>query len=603
MTRRIFQAVVLSLVFTWAMAARAADAPAPAPATQANAAAQGGEQLTITVTGVEGMAQVRAGEDQPWRPVVVGMHLAAEGAEFRTGPRSAVRFVIPPDQTITLDRLGTVKVLQAVRDANKVKTDLGMKYGRTRYDIEAAGEEHDSTIHSPGATLAIRGTQVTSYDQPPFAPQLTSIRGHAKGGFRKGQPGDLGSKTGGLAVASANHPTSAGFFLTQSFIDPGDEFARTDNEQHFLENQPSIGFLAIQHNGSRDNLGNFLAGEGLSSSSGNPGRWRWRRWRIQFSGHPLEQFWSQPESSSGVSLNALGPVASRGGAARPARWRPELLRQMDRRRRPGHVRHQPAARGRLRLPPGGIPVTGFTTGPATTSPAARDRARHHHRQRRRADQLAHNPPQGAYTVGTRVFDNRGGVPITVQIEAFLNGTEVGSPFDTTVDATGSFTSTTFTIGTQQNIISNVQSNTLLSTDSNLSPTRISNGWTSGAFGGGGASSSNGSAGVSPSSAGSSGSGGPVTASQGNGWFSRGPSGGSSGSAPSPSSPIVDLLLLRLILLVVAGRGQRLARRHTPPALRKYMRNQAPPGKVVLLMCVRPHPAPRNPAPPSQAVLL
>src|SRR5207247_64496 len=88
----------------------------------------GAETLIVTVTGVQGIVQVRAAEDQPWQTATVGMILG-EQAEFRTGPRSAVRFTIPPDQVITLDRLGTVKVLTAIQQGGKIKTNLGMKYG------------------------------------------------------------------------------------------------------------------------------------------------------------------------------------------------------------------------------------------------------------------------------------------------------------------------------------------------------------------------------------------------------------------------------------------------------------------------------------------
>src|SRR5438045_8724120 len=108
-----------------------------------------GTVLTATITGVEGIVQVRQNEDAPWQKATVGMKLS-EGAEFRTGTKSAVRFEIPPDQTITLDRLGTVKLIEAVAKQEAVKTDLGMKYGRVRYDVEAAGLAHDSTTHSPG---------------------------------------------------------------------------------------------------------------------------------------------------------------------------------------------------------------------------------------------------------------------------------------------------------------------------------------------------------------------------------------------------------------------------------------------------------------------
>jgi hypothetical protein len=134
--------------------------------------------LTATITAIEGIVQVRQNEDAPWQKATVGMKLS-EGAEFRTGPRSAVRFEIPPDQTVTLDRLGTVKLIEAIQKQDTVKTDLGMKYGRVRYDVEAAGLAHDSNIHSPGSALAVRGTRVSLYDQPPFAPQATSLTGRA----------------------------------------------------------------------------------------------------------------------------------------------------------------------------------------------------------------------------------------------------------------------------------------------------------------------------------------------------------------------------------------------------------------------------------------
>src|SRR5258705_9520126 len=153
-------AILLAVIFA---ASNSFAQPASNPAAAAVA-------LTATITGIEGIVQVRQREDAAWQKATVGMKLG-EGAEFRTGPRSAVRFEIPPDQTITLDRLGTVKLIEAIQKNQGVKTDLGMKYGRVRYDVEAAGLSHDSTIHSPGSALAVRGTRVTLYDQPPFTPQ------------------------------------------------------------------------------------------------------------------------------------------------------------------------------------------------------------------------------------------------------------------------------------------------------------------------------------------------------------------------------------------------------------------------------------------------
>ncbi|MFI5382459.1 MAG: FecR domain-containing protein, partial [Tepidisphaerales bacterium] len=172
MKRLILMTAVMSVLYG-ASPAWAADSPG-APATQPQ-----GQSLKATITGVEGIVQVRDTEDDPWKSAKVGM-VIGEGAEFRTGPKSAVRFEIPPDQTVTLDRLGTVKLIEAIKSSGKVKTDLGMQYGRVRYDIEAAGLGHDSTIHSPGATLAVRGTKVSLYDQPPFKPQAVSLTGVAR---------------------------------------------------------------------------------------------------------------------------------------------------------------------------------------------------------------------------------------------------------------------------------------------------------------------------------------------------------------------------------------------------------------------------------------
>lgn len=123
------------------------------------------QTLRGVVTDVKGMVQMRAADDQPWQFAKPGMNLT-EGAEFRTGPRSAVRFRIEPDQEITLDRLGVMKVARAVREADgAIKTDLGMQYGRSRYQIHKAGIQHESTVRMPSAVLGIRGTIIDVWEE------------------------------------------------------------------------------------------------------------------------------------------------------------------------------------------------------------------------------------------------------------------------------------------------------------------------------------------------------------------------------------------------------------------------------------------------------
>jgi hypothetical protein len=217
----------------FALAAPArAYAQEPTPVTAPAAPAAAGEQLQVTVTGVEGLVQVRAAEDQAWQRAAVGMVLSQD-AEFRTGPKSAVRFTIPPDQTITLDRLGTVKVLQAINDGGRIKTNLGMKYGRTRYDIEAAGREHESTISSPSSTMAVRGTKVSLTDQRPFPAEAVSLTGRAE--FREGRKRVFfGGRGAGKLEVAAGDDSAAETALGSSYIDPGAALARTESESQLI---------------------------------------------------------------------------------------------------------------------------------------------------------------------------------------------------------------------------------------------------------------------------------------------------------------------------------------------------------------------------------
>jgi hypothetical protein len=193
--------------------------------------------LQITITGVEGNVQVRDAEDKPWRKAQVN-ETVTPGAEFRTGPRSAVRCQIPPDQTFTIDRLGVMKVLTAIQQqGGKVKTDLAMKYGRTRYDIEEAGIEHESTIRSPNGALALRGTRVSLYDQPPFTPQAVSLTGRAVYANAKRQIA-FGKKGQGKTIVNNDSTNSAeasaNMAKIERVVDPRSAIALTQAESEQL---------------------------------------------------------------------------------------------------------------------------------------------------------------------------------------------------------------------------------------------------------------------------------------------------------------------------------------------------------------------------------
>ncbi len=226
-------AVVAALNIAPAIA-RALEGPATQQSTR-----PASETLKATITAVQGLVQVRDAEDKPWRKAEVGM-VVLEDAEFRTGPKSAVQFTLPPDQTVTLDRLGTVKLIQAIKQNGKIITNLGMKYGRTRYDIEAAGQEHESTISSPSSTLAVRGTKVSLYDQRPFNVEAVSLTGRAS--FRDGKKQlAFGNKGQGKTVVAAGTSSAASFSLDQAVIDPTLALARTGTESTLISTLISRG--------------------------------------------------------------------------------------------------------------------------------------------------------------------------------------------------------------------------------------------------------------------------------------------------------------------------------------------------------------------------
>jgi hypothetical protein len=254
--RRAMSCILIAFLagFAGTPSARALQNTQPAPPPEAGAGAQtapatapagGVEHLKATITGVEPLAQVRVSEDQPWQACKVGMVLN-EGAEFRTGPRGAIRFTIPPDHTFTIDRLTNTKLLQAVMRGNKATTDVGMQYGRVRGDIEAAGIEHQSTVHSPNSTLAIRGTKVSLYDQRPFPPEAVSLTGRAQFSTRRGTVA-FGGKGAGKTTVTAERGAAQHAFAN-TVIDPANALARSAQEQALVADVLSLGGTFVSGN-------------------------------------------------------------------------------------------------------------------------------------------------------------------------------------------------------------------------------------------------------------------------------------------------------------------------------------------------------------------
>ena len=228
-------AVVLCFVVVRFAAAQAPEVPVTPEAYAANV-----RVLEAVVNQVKGNVTWRASEDAAWQAAEVNQRLQ-QGAEIRTALNSQVLLRLPPDQIVAVDRLSRVKLIQAFFDEAKAKyqTDLGMEYGRVRYDVQTGGIEHEATIYSPNATLAVRGTDAQLDDMPGYVPRITSYHGRIVSTL-DGKTVVMGGTT--KVTATGRRPTPANTELGETHIDPTAEFAgRTESEFLLIEDFPAIG--------------------------------------------------------------------------------------------------------------------------------------------------------------------------------------------------------------------------------------------------------------------------------------------------------------------------------------------------------------------------
>jgi len=257
-------AILLSLAASAALGAPTT--PDAGPAATNPALPDG--PLRVVISEFTGNVQARQTSEVPWTPIQPGQEFD-EGVEFRTGVRSVVKFKIPPDSDITVDRLGVVKILRATIENGTIKTDVGMKYGRTRYDIEAAGRIHDAKIRSASSVLAVRGTDVVLDDTPGFAPRAVSFTGRAQFSDDKGRQASLGSSGGDpsrpVQADAAAGPGAAATALQASVTISPLNAGRTPNENRLVVNIPQV-------NGLPPPPGTPAGGGGAQAQSLSPGQ-------------------------------------------------------------------------------------------------------------------------------------------------------------------------------------------------------------------------------------------------------------------------------------------------------------------------------------------
>ena len=237
--------VSMLMCMTAAAPAQEGDAPPEAApqTTTGDAAAEAPAEvieLVATVAEVRGTVTVkRAVNENAAEPAKVGMQLRA-GDEFRTLFKSYIRLTLPPAQIVVLDRMGSGRIIAATRQGNKITVALGMNRGRMRYDLEAAGLEHDASITSPNTTLAMRGTDGQLQDGDGYPPSVMSRRGKVIATFE----GFLAVPLGGVSKAEVNRNRRQPAVKARqdTRIDPSTAFSgKTAIEDDLIEQYPELG--------------------------------------------------------------------------------------------------------------------------------------------------------------------------------------------------------------------------------------------------------------------------------------------------------------------------------------------------------------------------
>lgn len=215
--------------------------PAPAQTTTptTNATDEAGP-LRVHVTAVQGGAQFRPDPQTKWQTLKPDVDLT-EGVEIRTGPKGSVQFIVGVDQVFRVDRLTTFKLLRAaLLPDGTIKTDVGMQYGRVSKDVDAAQHPHLDTIVTPSSTLAVRGTRVSLYDQPPYAPEAVSLTGAAVYTNIHGLLVQFGAKGGGTVKLDSSSSSAADYALKSEPVDPKGTFSAQTVDEQIIANLPGL---------------------------------------------------------------------------------------------------------------------------------------------------------------------------------------------------------------------------------------------------------------------------------------------------------------------------------------------------------------------------
>ncbi len=243
---------------------------------EAQPAADDTVKLTATVISAEGVAQQRSVVDDTgkWLALAAGDELS-EMTVIRTGLGAMVVLQMADRGEITIHSATKIGIASFREDADeKVTTRMGIKYGSIHARVDSSKGANDFEIHTPVATLSIRGTD--------------GYLGFSYRGL------GLNGTEGTWNNSTPNGDTQVG--AGQTSDENGTPSGDLDDASRHTQTGDTFGGLSDEENANRDNTGG-RGGFSFTGGGGNTG------------GPPLfggSGMTSSSDSSNGHSNNGSG---------------------------------------------------------------------------------------------------------------------------------------------------------------------------------------------------------------------------------------------------------------------------------------------------------
>jgi hypothetical protein len=133
------------------------------------------DTLQATVVSVSGSAQQRNGADPnaKWKPIRAGQILG-EQTLIRTGLGAKLVLRMADRSEVTVKSAAKIGIRDCRKEGDVARMGVGLKYGTVKAKINRAAGPNDFRIHTPVATLSVRGSEGTTSYSAGFGMQFHS---------------------------------------------------------------------------------------------------------------------------------------------------------------------------------------------------------------------------------------------------------------------------------------------------------------------------------------------------------------------------------------------------------------------------------------------